>query len=151
MVASASASARSAGSGSKLATCRFADCALPAAGLVTGLGSGAYVLMWGTTRGELPVHAHVGGALIGGLSIGASVLYMTTSDPAPRFQAFGTIATMVVGAPALVLGLHGLVTADAARDAEKPLPPPNSYAASPVAIVDARGKATPGFAVGGVF
>ncbi len=131
--------------------CQFASCVLPVSAVVTGAGSGAYVIAWSARRGELPVAMHVGGALFGGLSVVTSILYVTTKDPAPRYPAFGAIATMAVGAPALLLGLHGLISADAARDADKPLPPPNWYAASPVAILDARGAASPGLGFAGAF
>jgi hypothetical protein len=147
--ASSSGAATSWRSGRRAADCTMHGCTMPTAAIITGVSSASYLVAWGAQRGELPTGIHVGGALLGGLSIVTSMLYIANDDPRVVARTFGAVATMAVGVPALVLGLHGLITADVARDADKPLPPPNWY--GPVSIVDAHGKASPAFAFGGTF
>jgi hypothetical protein len=129
--------------------CEIATCALPVSAIVSGGLSGAYLGAWAYRQGELPVGLHVGGALFGGMSMVTSVLYMTTNDPEPRYRTFGAIATMAVGAPALVLGLHGLITAESASDDKGP--PPAWYGPSVLAVSDVRGRAAHGLALVGMF
>ncbi|MBI2393839.1 MAG: hypothetical protein HYV09_29980 [Deltaproteobacteria bacterium] len=147
--------------GSPPLKCEVARCALPTGAIVLGAMSSTYVvtrMAWTVQAGELPVGAHVAGALAGGLSVVTATLYATTDDPAPRHQTFGTVACLTVGVPALLLGLHGLITADAERDAVKPGPVPNWYGPSylrvhggPATVADLRGAPSPGLAVGGLF
>lgn len=97
--------------------------------------------------------------LVGGLSTTTAILFATTDNPAPKYQTFGTLASLAVGVPALVLGLHGLITAETERDEEKPGGPvPNWYGpglmrvhGGPTTIADVRGALSPGVALGGVF
>ncbi len=138
--------------------CELASCALPVGAIAFGGASATYVGAWALRDGELSTEAHVAGALAGGLATTTAILYATTSDPAPRYQTFGTLACLAVGIPALVLGIHGLVTADAAREAQRPGPVPNWYGPSlarvhvgPTATPDARGGLSPGLSFGASF
>ncbi len=138
--------------------CSLAPCVLPALGVVSGGGASVYVGAWVLRKGELPVMTHVAGAIVGGLATTTAILYAATNDPAPRYQTFGTIACLAVGLPALVLGLHGLISSEAEREEEKPGPVPNWYGpglmrvhGGPAAIADARGALSPGVSLGGVF
>jgi hypothetical protein len=144
--------------GGRRADCPLATCGLTAFGVVTGGGSSVYVGAWALRKGELPVMTHVAGALVGSLSTTTAILYANTNDPAPRYQTFGTIACLAVGLPAVVLGLHGLISAEAEREEEKPGPVPNWYGpglmrvhGGPAAIADVRGALSPGVSLGGVF
>jgi len=86
------------------------------------------------------------------------VLYAATNDPAPKYQTFGTLACLADGVPVLVLGLHGLISADEEREDVKPGPVPNWYGpglmrvhGGPAAIAEARGALSPGVSLGGAF
>lgn len=145
-------------SGRGRADCKLHSCGVPAFGIIFGGASTAYVGAWMLGKGELPVAAHIGGALVGSMSTTAAILFATTNNPAPRYQAFGTVACLAVGLPALVLGLHGLITADAERDEVKPGPVPNWYGpglmrvhGGPSAVADVRGALSPGLSFGGAF
>jgi hypothetical protein len=133
----------------KQSPCHTHDCALPGLAVVFGGLSGGYLGAWAYKGGELPIGVHVGGALVGSVSVVTGIAYATTSDPAPRFQAFGALACIGVGVPSLVLGLHGLITADSENDDVKPGPVPNWY--GPSYVLDARGTMTPALAFGGAF
>jgi len=144
--------------GGRKADCPLAGCGLPTFGIVTGTSASVYLGAWALRNGELPVMSHVGGALVGGLATTTAILYATTNDPAPKYQTFGTLACLAVGVPALVLGLHGLISADEEREEVKPGPVPNWYGpglmrvhGGPAAIADARGALSPGVSLGGIF
>lgn len=144
--------------GGRRADCPLSTCGLPTFGVVIGGGASVYVGAWARRKGDLAVMTHVAGTLVGVLTTTTAILYAATNDPAPPYQTFGTVACLAVGLPALVLGLHGLISADAKREQEKPGPVPNWYGPSimrvhggPAAIADARGALSPGVTLGGAF
>jgi hypothetical protein len=130
--------------------CELRDCGLPLGAVVFGGASAGYTAAWVFARDELSAPVHVAGLAAGGLSMATALGYaVADTSPPPRFRAFAGISCLLVGAPALLLGIHGLIAEDEQREAKKPSTPPKWY--GPSYMVDARGRFSPALVAFGTF